>query len=218
MQSAYTRRECIPLEANLPVEHPEEPPELVHFHDSAMLVFTDFSRVVPVTTTTDRSIDDALQDMKNAGIRLLIVVNRKQHMIGLISADQIMGGEVFAPDFVHHVPARLQGIEVVRRRDHRAGYEGAGRYRISGDLAAPRGTGHALAYRGPTFNEFVLRTPGSATAIAEESAAQGVFAGVPTEDDTGLIVAVTERHRRQDIDRLAATLAGVGTSPAGRAA
>jgi 5-methyltetrahydropteroyltriglutamate--homocysteine methyltransferase len=61
--------------------------------------------------------------------------------------DQIMGGEVFAPDFVHHVPPRLAGLEVVTKRDHRAGLEGVGRYRIVGDVSAPRGTGHALAYR-----------------------------------------------------------------------
>jgi methionine synthase II (cobalamin-independent) len=61
--------------------------------------------------------------------------------------DQIMGGEVFAPDFVHHVPPRLAGLDLVRRRDHRAGVEGTGRYRIVGDISAPRGTGHALAYR-----------------------------------------------------------------------
>lgn len=61
--------------------------------------------------------------------------------------DQIMGGEVFAPDFVHHVPPRLQGLEVVKKRDHRAGVEGTGRYRIAGEVSAPRGTGHALAFR-----------------------------------------------------------------------
>ena len=61
--------------------------------------------------------------------------------------DQIMGGEVFAPDFVHHVPPRLMGLEVVKRRDHRAGIEGVGQYRIIGDISAPRGTGHALAFR-----------------------------------------------------------------------
>lgn len=93
MQSAYTPRDCISLQANLPVEKPEEPPELVHFHDSAMLVFTDFSRVFPVTVTADRPIDDALQDMKNSGVRLLIVVNNKHRIIGLISADQIMGND-----------------------------------------------------------------------------------------------------------------------------
>lgn len=61
--------------------------------------------------------------------------------------DQIMGGEVFAPDFVHHVPPRLAGLRCLKKRDHRAGYEGIARYEIDGDLSAPRGTGHALAYR-----------------------------------------------------------------------
>jgi len=93
MFSAYTPRDCITLQANLPIERPEEPPELVHFHDPAMLVFTDFSRVYPVTITADRSIDYGLKKMKNSGIRLLLVVNRKHHMIGLISADQIMGDD-----------------------------------------------------------------------------------------------------------------------------
>lgn len=61
--------------------------------------------------------------------------------------DQIMGGEVFAPDFVHHVPPRLAGLKCVKRRDHRAGYEGIAIYAIDGDITAPRGTGHALAFR-----------------------------------------------------------------------
>jgi len=93
MQSAYSPRHCIPLQPNLPIERPEEPPELVHYHDPAMLVLTDFSRVCPVTTSADRSIECALQSMKNAGVRLLIVVDSNQRMIGLISADRIMGDE-----------------------------------------------------------------------------------------------------------------------------
>ena len=32
MQPAYTPRDYVPLQANLPIECPEEPPELVHFH------------------------------------------------------------------------------------------------------------------------------------------------------------------------------------------
>jgi len=93
MQPAYTPRDCIPLQAKLPIEHPEDPPELVHFHDSAMLVFTDFERVYPVTITPDRTIDYALHKMKNAGVRLLIAVDKKHRMIGLITADKIMGGD-----------------------------------------------------------------------------------------------------------------------------
>ena len=93
MQTAYTPRDCTPLQSNLPIERPEEPPELVHFHDSAMQVFTDFTRVYPVTITPDRTIDYALHKMKNSGVRLLLVVNKKHHMIGLISAYQIMGDD-----------------------------------------------------------------------------------------------------------------------------
>jgi CBS domain-containing protein len=93
MQSAYTSRDCIPLPFNLPIESPEEPPELVHFHDSAMLVFTDFARVYPVTITADRTIDYALHKMKTSGVRLLLVVDKKHRMIGMISADRIMGDD-----------------------------------------------------------------------------------------------------------------------------
>jgi methionine synthase II (cobalamin-independent) len=85
--------------------------------------------------------DEEARDVLQAAARIAM---DEQLACGL---DQIMGGEVFAPDFVHHVPPRLAGLEVVRKRDHRAGDEGTGRYRIVGDLSAPRGTGHALAYR-----------------------------------------------------------------------
>lgn len=61
--------------------------------------------------------------------------------------DQIMGGEVFGPDFVHHVPPRLSGLKTLSARDPSRGYQGIGRYQIIGDISAPNGTGHALAYR-----------------------------------------------------------------------
>lgn len=85
--------------------------------------------------------DEAAHDVLQAAARIAM---DEQLACGL---DQIMGGEAFAPDFVHHVPPRLAGLEVVRKRDHRVGVEGTGRYRIAGHISAPRGTGHALAYR-----------------------------------------------------------------------
>jgi CBS-domain-containing membrane protein len=91
MEPAYAPRTCVPLEANLPVERPQDPPELVHLHDSAMQVFTDFMSVYPVTVMTDTSIDHALEIMKRRRVRLLIVVNQQHRVIGLVSADQIMG-------------------------------------------------------------------------------------------------------------------------------
>lgn len=61
--------------------------------------------------------------------------------------DQIMGGEVFAPDFLHHIPPRLGGLRTLKRRDAAAGQQGIGIYEVAGKVTAPRGTGHAKAYR-----------------------------------------------------------------------
>lgn len=61
--------------------------------------------------------------------------------------DQITGGEVFAPDFVHTVPPRLDGVEAEQVRDMDRGQAGVARYRVTGRIAAPRGLGHARAFR-----------------------------------------------------------------------
>ena len=77
--------------------------------------------------------------------------------------------------------------------------------------------GFSLATTGPTFNEFALRVRGSAAVAAQRLREKGILAGVPL-DQTGLalpelpeaertlLIAVTERHRRTDIDRLACAL------------
>jgi glycine dehydrogenase subunit 1 len=69
-----------------------------------------------------------------------------------------------------------------------------------------------LPYRAPTFNEFVLRRKdGKVSPIVERLAKDGILCGV----DLGrwndawshdLLVCVTERHSKTDLDRLAAAL------------
>ncbi|MCY4617567.1 MAG: hypothetical protein OXD50_03285 [Chloroflexi bacterium] len=61
--------------------------------------------------------------------------------------DQIMGGEVFAPDFLHHIPPRLDGLQTLAPRITSRGQQGVGRYQVAGTVTAPRGTGHAKAWR-----------------------------------------------------------------------
>ena len=39
----YAPRPCVALPIGTRLEYPSEMPELVHLHDTAMLVFTDFS-------------------------------------------------------------------------------------------------------------------------------------------------------------------------------
>ena len=68
--------------------------------------------------------------------------------------------------------------------------------------------GFSLPYAGATFNEFALRVRGGdANRAVEKLADRAIFPGVVAagHDDT-LLVAVTERHRKEDIERLARSL------------
>jgi len=74
--------------------------------------------------------------------------------------------------------------------------------------------GFSLAYAGPTFNEFTVKVRGGdAKKIADALVERGVYAGVPanapgllTGHEDQLIVAVTERHSKADIEKLAKSL------------
>jgi glycine dehydrogenase subunit 1 len=79
--------------------------------------------------------------------------------------------------------------------------------------------GFRLAASGPTFNEFALRLRGGrqATEVVEKLRERGLLAGVALgqpgfalpalpDFENVLLVAVSERHRREDIDHLAQAL------------
>jgi glycine dehydrogenase subunit 1 len=64
---------------------------------------------------------------------------------------------------------------------------------------------------GPVLREFAVRTPVPADTVVERMAEQGFLAGIPLGDeygggDTGLLIAVTERRTRDEIDAYAAAL------------
>jgi glycine dehydrogenase subunit 1 len=66
---------------------------------------------------------------------------------------------------------------------------------------------------GPTLREFAVRTPLPATTVVDRMAEEGFLAGVPIAagdltgaDGRGLLVAVTERRTRDEIDAYAAAL------------
>lgn len=79
------------------------------------------------------------------------------------------------------------------------------------------GRGFRLAVSGPTVNEFAVRVRGSAAKAAAKLAEQRILAGVPLDrpgfqlpglaaPEETLLIAVTERHHKEDLDRLAAAL------------
>ncbi|MDP9386339.1 MAG: glycine dehydrogenase, partial [Actinomycetota bacterium] len=60
----------------------------------------------------------------------------------------------------------------------------------------------------PVLREFAVRTPAPAATVVERMADEGFLAGIPLGDEygDGLLVAVTERRTRREIDAFAATL------------
>ena len=72
-----------------------------------------------------------------------------------------------------------------------------------------------LPHSAPTFNEFVVhRKDGAAAPLLAALAAKGILGGVPLGRfypgrDRDFIVAVTERHRKEDLDRYVSALAAV---------
>jgi glycine dehydrogenase subunit 1 len=76
-------------------------------------------------------------------------------------------------------------------------------------------SGYELAFPGSTFNEFTVRCPKDAADIREAARAKGVDPGLdlgrfyPDLADC-LLVAVTEKRRKEDIDKLVEVLGEVG--------
>ena len=74
--------------------------------------------------------------------------------------------------------------------------------------------GYALAFAGPFFHEFAVRTPRSGAAIRDALLERGILAGIPLDGtpgiEHGLLICATEQNRKEDIDALVQGLEEVG--------
>nr|VFJ98185.1 MAG: CBS domain-containing protein [Candidatus Kentron sp. H]VFJ98364.1 MAG: CBS domain-containing protein [Candidatus Kentron sp. H]VFK03477.1 MAG: CBS domain-containing protein [Candidatus Kentron sp. H] len=101
----YAAFSCIPLREENTFIHPPKLPEMVHLESPALDVMTDFRYVQPVTVTPDVPIDEALETMKSAGVRLLLVTEEADRVIGTVTSKMILGEE----------PIRIVGEERIPR-------------------------------------------------------------------------------------------------------
>ncbi len=114
--------------------------------------------------------------------------------------DEIMGGEVFAPDFLHHVPPRLAGLKTIRERDTSKGYDGVGIYEVVDTVTAPRGTGHAKAYRRESAIEPSLKK----ASVPSPLTIGGGFHAGPDSHHLGDLISIIQDEIRDMV------AAGVG--------
>ena len=92
MASPYTILNSYPLPENTPIRHPDyEAYILVKVSNPATDVMTDLTKAIPLTTTADVLIDEALQKMIYCEVRLLLVVDLDDLVLGIVTARDIMG-------------------------------------------------------------------------------------------------------------------------------
>jgi len=77
---------------------------------------------------------------------------------------------------------------------------------LAGKIAAL--PGFSLKYKSPYFREFVVETPLPAAVVIERMLEQRVFAGydLAAHDETGMLVAVTEKRTKEELDRFVENL------------
>lgn len=83
---SYTR-----LRPGIPCRTPHGLAPRVHASDPALRVMTDFRLVTPHTIEPGMSIDAAMDKMKAAGVRLLLVPDQDDNIAGIITACDIQG-------------------------------------------------------------------------------------------------------------------------------
>lgn len=92
MQNGFHSLSLAYVPAGARVETPTQSlPEKVTLRSPAIDVMTDLARVAAVTVAPNETMDDALERMRNSGVRLLLVINVEQAVLGLITARDIHG-------------------------------------------------------------------------------------------------------------------------------
>lgn len=113
MKHDYPPLSYISLQAGTAFVHPPELPELVYLDSPAVDVMTDFRFVCPVTAAPNTAIDNALEKMKSAGVRLLLVTGDNDHIIGIVTSRILLGEEPIKIVREKRIPRAQITVEMV---------------------------------------------------------------------------------------------------------
>ncbi len=88
----YTALTSSLMQSAVSYAQPSQPlPEKVTVDDPALQVLTDFKRVTAIIVLAGDTVDEAHSRMIKRGVRLLLVVDQERKVIGLITANDILG-------------------------------------------------------------------------------------------------------------------------------
>lgn len=129
MTSLYTILNHTVLAPDAVLSRPTFSNQKVTMESPAVAVMTDLERVMAITIGPGASIEAANKYMIAAGVRLLLVLDHEQRIVGLISASDILGekplqhlqrtGGTFEEVLVSHVMTPQDELDVLLFRDVR---------------------------------------------------------------------------------------------------
>lgn len=91
MPKTYQPLSVTSLRSSVTYLHPLEPQEVVHWDDPATQAMVDFKYVKAETIGPDEVIDNVLHVIKKCSFHVLLVVNKEQKILGLVSAEDLLG-------------------------------------------------------------------------------------------------------------------------------
>lgn len=120
MTRTYTSLPVSPLQKGASFLKPRQDlPEKVGLDDPASSVMTDFSIVTAYTIFALETIEDARAKMIHRGVRLLLVVDEQNHILGLITATDLSSEkpmQIIQTQGIRHKDVMVKDIMTPRER------------------------------------------------------------------------------------------------------
>lgn len=128
MTKEYSPLQVSPLRMGAVFLRPTQTlPERVLLSDSALTVMTDLSKVAVVTVHATSTMDSANAKMIRYGVRMLLVLDEHEQLVGLLTANDVLGekpmrflqsvGGTHAEILVKDIMATLAEVEVIKMAD-----------------------------------------------------------------------------------------------------
>lgn len=91
MSKIYNSLPSSTLPTGLDYAQPVELPEVLHWDDTAFQAMVDFKYIKAPTISPDDGIDEALLSIKNTPFHVLLVVNKDEQVLGIITGEDLLG-------------------------------------------------------------------------------------------------------------------------------
>lgn len=170
----YTALTSSLMQSAVSYAQPSQPlPEKVTVDDPALQVLTDFKRVTAIIVLAGDTVDEAHSRMIKRGVRLLLVVDQERKVIGLITANDILGEkpmQVIAQRGIRREELLVRDVMTPQERLQVLGLEALRTAKVGHVVATLKAAGrqHALVVETDGSGRQTVRGMFSTTQIARQ--------------------------------------------------